>query len=302
MHHMRASGAQTTTDHLIAALAARQYGVVARAQLAAAGLERGAIARRLATGRLHRLHDGVYAVGHLAPRREARWLAAVLACGPGAVLSHRSAAALWGIHDAEGPSPDVTIATRNGRRRAAITVHRAQLARPDRRRRAGIPVTSPARTLADLARQLDHPDLVRAVREAQFLRRFDLAAAQELLDRRPCRALRTIVEDLALTQSGLEDRLLDICDGHGISRPLTQQPLRGRRMDFLWPYERVVVETDGWQGHGTRSAFQADRTISNRLQLDGYTILRFTHSDVARRPAHVARQIRQALATAGAVS
>jgi very-short-patch-repair endonuclease len=196
----------------------------------------------------------------------------------------------------------VTIATRNGRRRAAITVHRAQLARPDRRRRAGIPVTSPARTLADLARQLDHPDLVRAVREAQFLRRFDLAAAQELLDRRPCRALRTIVEDLALTQSDLEDRLLDICDDHGISRPLTQQPLRGRRMDFLWPYERVVVETDGWQGHGTRSAFQADRTISNRLQLDGYTILRFTHSDVARRPAHVARQIRQALATAAAVS
>jgi hypothetical protein len=297
---MRASRAQTTTDHLIAALAAKQYGVVTRAQLAAAGLERGAIARRLAAGRLHRLHGAVYAVGHRAPRREARWLAAVLACGPGAVLSHRSAAALWGVHDAEGPWPDVTVATRNGRRPAAITVHRAQLARPDRRRRAGIPVTSPARTLADLARQVDQADLVRAVREAQFLRRFDLAAVQELLGRRPCRPLRILVEDLALTQSGLEDGLLNICDHHGISRPLTQQPLLGRRVDFLWPYERVVVETDGWQGHGTRSAFQADRTISNRLQLDGYTIPRFTHTDLARRPASVARQIRAAPATAGA--
>jgi very-short-patch-repair endonuclease len=300
MHDMRASGAQTTTDHAIAAVAAKQYGVVTRAQLSAAGLDRGAIARRLAAGRLHRLHDGVYAVGHRAPRREANWLGAVLACGPGAVLSHRSAAALWGLHDAEGPRPDVTVATRNGRRRAAIAVHRAQLARPDRRRRSGIPVTSPARTLADLARHVDQPDLVRAVREAEFLRRFDLGAVQELLDRRPCRALRTLVEDLALTQSGLEDRLLDICDHHGISRPLTQQPLLGRRIDFVWPAERVVVETDGWQGHGTRSAFQADRAISNRLQLGGYTILRFTHTDVARRPSQVARQIRVALATARA--
>jgi very-short-patch-repair endonuclease len=109
-----------------------------------------------------------------------------------------------------------------------------------------------------------------------------------------------LVEDLALTQSGLEDRLLDICDHHGISPPLTQQPLFGRRIDFVWPGERVVVETDGWQGHGTRSAFQADRTISNRLQLEGYTILRFTHTDVARRPSHVARQIRTALASAHA--
>jgi very-short-patch-repair endonuclease len=147
---------------------------------------------------------------------------------------------------------------------------------------------------------VDRPDLVRALREAQFLRRFDLGAVQELLDRRPCRALRTLVEDLDLTQSGLEDRLLDICDHHGISRPLTQQPLLGRRIDFLWPAERVVVETDGWQGHGTRSAFQADRTISNRLQLEGYTILRFTHTDVARRPSQVARQIRAGLATARA--
>jgi very-short-patch-repair endonuclease len=299
MHGMHASGAQTATDHLIAAVAAKQYGLVTRAQLATAGLDRGAIARRLAAGRLHRLHHGFCAVGHRAPRRETRWLAAVLACGPGAVLSHRSAAALWRIHDAEGPWPDVTVATRNGRRPAAITVHRAQLDRPDRRRRAGIPVTSPARTLADLARQVDHPDLVRALREAQFLRTFDLAAVQELLDRRPCRALRSLVQDLALTQSGLEDRLLGICDGHAISRPLTQQPLFGRRIDFLWQYERVVVETDGWQGHGTRSAFQADRTLSNRLQLEGYTILRFTHTDVARRPGHVARQIRAALAAAG---
>lgn len=295
---MRASVAQSGIDHTIATLAAKQYGVLTRAQLAAVGLDRGAIGRRLAAGRLHRVHAGVYAVGHNAPRREARRPAAVFACGEGAVLSHRSAASLWAIREGEGPRPEVTVATRSGRRHPGIVVHRSQLGPPDRSRHAGIPVTSPARTLLDLARELGHDDLLRSLRQAQILRRFDLDAMRELLARRPCRTLGILIEDLALTQSGLEDQLLGICDRHGIERPLTQQPLYGRRVDFLWPRQRVVVETDGWEGHGTRSAFQADRTTSNTLQLAGYYILRFTAADLRRRPAQIARQLQAALVAA----
>ncbi len=292
---MRALFDQPSSDRLIATLAGSQYGVVTRAQLVTLGLARGAIAGRLAAGRMHRLHAGVYAVGHEAPRREARWLAAVLACGAGAVLSHRSAASLWKIRDAEGPLPDVTIATRDGRARPGIAIHRSRMAPADRQRHVGIAVTSPARTLVDLAHVLDRDALLRALREAQFLRLFDLAATREALTRRPSRVLRVLLEDLALTQSGLEDRLLSVCRRHDIEPPLTQQPLAGRRVDFLWPRQRVVVETDGWEGHGTRGAFQADRATSNELQLRGYHILRFTFADLQRRPAHVARQISAAL-------
>ena len=133
---MRASFAPAEADHAIARLAKTQYGVISRAQLVALGLDRGRIARRVAAGRLHRLHDGVYAVGHLAPRREMRWMAAVLACGDGAVLSHRSAATLWAIRDGDGPAPDVSVATRNGRRRPGIVIHRVGLQRQDLARRA----------------------------------------------------------------------------------------------------------------------------------------------------------------------
>lgn len=298
MHRMRASIAPVGVDHRIAALAEAQFGVVARWQLSELGLERGAIGRRLGAGRLHRLHAGVYAVGHDAHRPEAVWIAAVLACGARAVLSHRSAAALWAIRAGEGPHPDVTVPTRNGRRRPGIVIHRSPLAASDVVVRAGIAVTSPARTLVDLDRILDDGELVRAVRETQYLGLFDLAAIEELLGRRPSRRLRGLVEDPVLTESALEDRFLAICDRFHIARPVTQQPLGRRRVDFLWPRERVVVETDGWQGHGTRSAFQIDRATSNDLQLAGYAVLRFTHADVTKRPADVARQVRGAL-TAG---
>jgi very-short-patch-repair endonuclease len=287
--------AQGGVDHAIATLAARQYGLVTRAQLAAASLEPRTINRRLAAGRLHRVHAGVYAVGHEAARREARWLAAVLACGDGAVLSHRSAASLWTIREGEGPLPDVTVDTRNGRRQPGIAVHRVPLEPQDRSLRAGIPVTSTARTLVDLAHVLAPDELTRALREAQFQRRFDLEAIRELLTRRPSRTLRALIEDLTPTQTVLEDRLLTICDRHNLPHPKTQQPVLGHRVDFLWPDRRVVAETDGWQAHGTRTAFQTDRAISNALQLAGYTILRFTDFDLRRRPAHVAREIRAAL-------
>jgi very-short-patch-repair endonuclease len=283
-------------DHAIAVVAAGQYGVITRAQLLRLGLHPRSIDRRLAAGRLHRLHAGVYAVGHAAPRQEMWWMAAVLACGDGAVLSHRSAASLWRIHRGEGPRPDVTIAPRSGRRHPAIAIHRAPLTVAEVTTRARIPVTSPARTLVDLAHELDAHQTRRALREAQFLRLFYLAATQAALGRRPSKPLNALVADLVLAQTDIEDRLLDLCDRHRLPRPRTQQPLLGRSVDFLWPTERVVVETDGWEAHGTRDAFQADRAATNAFQLAGYTVLRFTNADVRRRARRTAAQIRRALA------
>jgi very-short-patch-repair endonuclease len=147
----------------------------------------------------------------------------------------------------------------------------------------------------DLASTVEPDDLQRAVREAQFLRLFDLEATHEALRRRPCRSLRVLLDDLVPARSHLEDRLLAICDREGIPRPQMQHPVLGRRMDFVWPAERVIVETDGWEAHGTRHAFQADRATSNALQLAGWTILRFTDADLRRRPVGVISQIRVAL-------
>ncbi len=216
------------------------------------------------------------------------------ACGPGAVLSHRSAGLLWGVLTTEGPSPDITSPAH--RRTPGVRCHTAALTRTETAVHQRIPVTSPARTLADLAHVLTDDDLTRAVREAQFRRLFHLPAMLAVLDRRPSRHLRRLMDDLNATQSHLEDRLLHICRRSGLPSPITQQRIHGRRVDFVWPAHRVVVETDGYEGHATPSAFQRDRSATNRLQLAGYTGLRFTHADVTRRPAEVAEQIRSALA------
>jgi very-short-patch-repair endonuclease len=160
----------------------------------------------------------------------------------------------------------------------------------------GIRVTTPERTLIDMANVIEPEQLARAFREAQFLRRFDPAAMRRALVRKPSRAVAALMADFVQTRSPLEDLLLTIIDRHRIPRPRMQHPVLGHHLDFVWPEERVVVETDGWEGHGTRTAFQADRTLSNRLQLAGWLILRFTDADVKRRRERVAAEIRTALA------
>jgi very-short-patch-repair endonuclease len=282
-------------DHAVAALAARQYGLVTRAQLVATGMQPGAIDRRLAAGRLHRLHSGVYAVGHTAPHSRARWLAAVLACGDGAVLSHRSAASLWKIRDGETRRPDVTILGPNGRSHPGIVIHRSPLEPAERRVRLRIPVTSPTRTWIDLEHEVSDDDFVRALQQVSFKRLLNLSEARAILNRRPSRRINMLLRDPILVQTELEARLAKLCDRYGFPRPLTQQAVEAKRVDFFWPDQRLVVETDGWEGHGTRTAFQADRATSNAFQLAGYTILRFTYDDLEERPATVARQLRAAL-------
>ena len=245
--------------------------------------------------RLIRLHEGVYAIGYVPRSRETVWMAAVLACGDDALLSHRSAATLWGIRSGESRYPDVSLPTRNGREQPRIVVHRVAMATPDLASHRGIPVTSVARTLADLSPLLDPDHLYMAVREAMYLRVFDSEAVEEVLGRRRARSLRLLMEDFTYTDSALERDFFALCKRYGVPRPLARRKIDGARVDFLWPAQRVVVETDGWQAHGTPAAFQADRAKTNRLVVDGWRVLRFTVADIRRRPARTARTVLRVL-------
>jgi Transcriptional regulator, AbiEi antitoxin/REase_MTES_1575 len=291
----------------LARLAERQHGVVSVTQLRELDLSPSAIRDRAAAGRLHRLHRGVYAVGHPLLSSHGRWMAAVLACGPGAVLSHRSAAALWGIRPTARSGIDVTAPARAGRRRAGIDVHdAATLAASDVTRVDAIPCTTVPRTLLDLAAVLDRRALERAYDQAEVLRVLDSAAVEDLLARSPRRhgvaALRAVVQaaaPLALTRSELEERFLSICAAAGIPRPRVNAwvPLVGGgvEVDFFWPAHRLIVETDGHRVHGTRHAFERDRRRDRRLLLAGWRVARFTWRQLVRDPDEVVATIRTLL-------
>jgi very-short-patch-repair endonuclease len=263
---------------------------VSRRQLLDAGWHRARIDREVAAGNLLRMHVGVYAVGHRPRTDLARWMAATLACN--GVLSHQSAGAHLDLPVSDNGLTHVTA--RSDLRRPLIHVHRSNLHPSDRTTVRGIPVTTIARTLIDLDRTLDDPAFDRLVRDAMFQRRFNDSAIRPALGRKRSRRLPRYLDDRAATQSHLEDRLLRICDRHRIPRPETQHGTNPR-VDFIWHDERLVVEVDGWQAHGTRHAFQRDRTTTNALQLAGYTVLRFTEHDLKSRPHAVAAQIKQAL-------
>jgi very-short-patch-repair endonuclease len=263
------------------------------------------IKSRVASGHLVPLHRGVYAVGHRRLRREGFWLAAVLAAGRGAALSHRDAAGLHGLRPANHVGVDVTTP-----RRAAdapgIRVHRAALAADDVIVRDGVPVTTVARTLVDLAGVVPAHHLAKALDEAERLRVLDLRTLGEATARtrtrrgRGHRALREVLADLRarriqLTRSDLEDRFLALLDAHGLPRPRTNAVVEGMEVDALWSAKRLVVELDGWAFHHTATAFQRDRERSNDLARAGYQVLRFTHGDVVRRPHDLAARVAEAL-------
>ena len=276
-------------DRAIGALAARQHGVVTRAQLGALGLSRRAIGHRLECGRLHPVHRGVLAVGHRELSQDGRWMAAVLAIGPSSVLSHRAAGALWGLGPAAGGRIDVTVAMQR-RPRAGLSVHRVPLALDEVTRRRTIPVTTAQRTLLDLAGVLGPRALQRAVNEAAVLRLPDAPSLGELVARHPrapgVGALRALFGSLraGITRSELEDAFLALVDRAELPRPqvnLVLEHAHGRgEADCVWPHAGVVVELDGYKSHGTRLAFERDRAR------DG--------GGVAGGPGHVAAGLRAA--------
>jgi hypothetical protein len=233
MHVMGAQFDPVTPDAAVAALAARQHGVVSRAQLLEAGLSRRAIEHRAGIGWLHRMYRGVYAVGHQPLTRDARWMGAVLACGAGAALSHASAAALWELRPYSGTWIDVTVPTRHGRaRRERIRLHRSSTLRAeDVTTHRAIPVTTVARTLLDAAATFSPPALARTVEQTEIRRLFDLEAVERTLARHPhhpgaaplSRAL-DLYRDDERTRSELEAIFLAVCAGSGSNQPLSPTP------------------------------------------------------------------------------
>lgn len=294
---------ESTARRRIAARAARQWGVVTRAQLLEAGFSESAIARLLADGWLVRLHAGVYALGHAALRQEARWLAAILACGHGAVLSHRSAGVLWGLGSVRGGIVDVT-APRGRRRRPGIAAHEGRLDEADVTSHRGIPVTTVARTLLDLAGILPRADLERTVDQAIRTRRYDRAALDHAMarahGRRELRPLRAVLEDLdpdrGRTRFELEATALPLILAAGLPRPRVNEHVEGHRVDLHWPEHRLVVELDGRTWHSDPTAFEADRLRDGDLLLAGWRVLRVTWRQLTRDRAAVVSRLRQLLA------
>jgi hypothetical protein len=290
-------------------LAAGQHGVVSRGQLLDAGITRTMIEQRLASGQLVRLHRGVYAVGHAHLRIEGFWLAAVLAAGPRAALSHRDAAALHGLRPSSRPRIEVSTPLER-KRTAKLDVYGRRLLDAEHITTvAGIRVTTVSRTLVDLGEVLAHQALVKVLGEAERQLELDVTGIDECLHRLrgrrgPATAkLRRALAELdahgaTLTRSPLEDRFLPLLDAHDIPRPATNAYVAGYECDAVWHAARVAVELDGWDGHKTRRAFQHDRTKGNAIQAAGYALLRFTHADVVRRPDEVAADVAKQLSRA----
>ena len=285
---------------LAARFAEAQHGLATRWDLLGAGVSRKVIDRGVRRW-LHPIHDGVYAVGHTALAREARLLAAVLACGPGAVLAGESAAVSWGLL----PWRDGTIhVLRTGARRrspAGIVLHHTTaLARADVRVRDRIPVTAPERTLLDLAATGSPGDLRAALREARIRR---LVMPEALLARaagRPgARHLRAALGDEPhRTRSEAERELLRLLRRAEIPAPETNVRVGRYEVDALWRAERLAVEVDGYRFHGSREAFERDRLRDAHLQSAGLRVLRITWNQLTKRPEATAARI-ATLLTAG---
>jgi hypothetical protein len=254
-------------DQLVAELAARQHGVVARRQLVALGLGSGAIKHRMAIGRLHRVHLGVYAVGHQHLSLRGCWMGAVLAGGEGAVLSHIDAAALLDL--ARTASQRVHVTTERSRTgQPGIVFHRVRTLHPaERTVKDGIPVTTIARTLLDLAEVVPHRRLEGAFEAAERLELLDLSSLHAVFRRNVGRrGLKPLIALLAahqepapLTRSELERRFVDLCHEADLSLPALNRIVAGLEVDAVWPEQKLVVELDGYAFHNTRRAFERDR-------------------------------------------
>jgi very-short-patch-repair endonuclease/predicted transcriptional regulator of viral defense system len=269
------------------ALAKRQHGVVAHRQLLTLGFSTHAIKHRMARGRLHPIRRGVYAVGRPELTRLGEWMAAVLSCGPEAVLSHESAAALWRIRSDRTGTVDISVPANVDRRHRDIRIHRrANLSTFETALHRGIPVTSPVSTLVDLAVGLPPDQLEAAVNAADKNGLIDpetLRVALQALPRRPGLAVlrRTLDRHtFRITDSELERRFLRLVRGAGLPLPLTQQRVNGYRVDFYWPELGLVVETDGLRYHRTPAQQVVDHRRDQAHAAAGLEQLRFPRAQI----------------------
>jgi very-short-patch-repair endonuclease len=293
-------------DRALAALAERQYGVVARRQLPALGVTETMIRNRNRTRRLVRLHRGVYAVGHRRLSRDGWWMAAVLAIGDGAVLSHKDAAALHGLRRPHDGRTDVTT-TGDAKSTRSIAVHQTTaLTAEDATTVAAIPVTTVTRTLLDLAGVVAKQQLASALSEAERQNVLDVSAIEAAMERTWGRRgtghanLARVLEHHAahgaqITRSELERMFLTMLDRHDLPRPRTNVHLESYEVDALWPRQRLIAELDGWQYHRTREDFERDRERDAELAAAGWQVIRVTHRQLTKRPGTVIRQLRRLL-------
>ncbi len=307
----RAVAEEVTTrcDVLVARVACAQDGVVSLRQLRACGMSSDAVTTRVRSGRLHRLYRGVYAVGHQAVPPRGRLRAAALACGPDAVLSHFSAAEFWGLVDAGDRQPQLSVTDNSGRTIRGVRVHRRRsLATCDVWTRAGMRVTSPARTLLDIAADLSERELRRTVRRAQVEGR---VSVRQLLDvrsrarhQRGVAALRAVIADgPAPTRSQLEDVVLDLAGRVTRQRPEINATLRlaGERPirpGLMWRDRRLVIEADGAAWHDDKLSREDDAERQAILEAHGYRVLRVTWTQAVRHPQQTLARLRAALAAA----
>ncbi len=283
-------------------LAPRQACIVTTADLTARGVAPTAIRRLVDAGVLRRLHRGVYLAGPTEPPN-ARAMAALLACGTGAALSHRTAGELWGMLPPGGGPIDVTRPG-GARTHHGVRAHRGRLEPRDVGRHHGMSVTRPARTLLDLARVLGPHALDRALEEAQVLRLVSDAELYAILERaraRPgVRALRHALPSFdatpSLTRSEAELRLLGLVRAARLPAPVSNVRVCRREVDLLWPAQRLVVEVDGFRFHGGRAAFERDRRRDGELLASGYRVLRVTWRELTGAPEAVVATLAQALA------
>ena len=290
-------------DARIAAAALDRHAVLSAAELDALGVTRDQQRYRARRGRLHRLYPGVYAVGHMLLTPRGRWRAAVLACGPEAVLSHRSAAAFWGIRQTGRRDIDVTTPRRSREGHAGIDLHRVRSLDPrDATVVDHIRITTVARTLVDLADVLDDTALEKAINESEIGRLLDVGAITDAVGRangrRRARRLLDLLGDPAPPlQSELERRFFELCRTAGVPLPQTQVPIGPYVVDFFWPEHRVVVETDGARVHNTRRAFERDRIKAADLAVLGLTLVPVTWRRMMREPTKVEQTLRALLTT-----
>jgi very-short-patch-repair endonuclease len=275
-------------------LASRSYGVVTRAQLLAAGLTVGQIKSRLRTGELLREYPTVYRVGHRAPSHEARYLAAVWACGRGAVLSGRAAGHLLGIIATPPSMPEVTAPTE--RRIPGIRTHRNRTPVEATVWR-GIPVTSPARTLVDLSSVLAVADLARACHEAGIRYGTAPGEVEAILGGRPgAKALRRVLRgDEHVLLSALERRFIALMRREGLPLPVANRPAGGRYVDFRWVEQRLTVEVDGYRYHSSRHAWELDRRREREAYARGDDFRRYTYGDLFEETGPMLRELHRVL-------
>jgi very-short-patch-repair endonuclease len=294
-------------DHALAWIAGRQLGLVTTWQLKAVGITPKGIARRVRRGALHRRYRGVFLVGHAVQVPGARELAAVLACGDGALVSHRSAALLWGLTNVAGDEVEISVVARHCLPRDGFRTHRLGWLDPrDCGLKNGIPTTSPARALVDLAASATPDEVERAIAEARARRLVTDRQLSDTLDRARNRAgvstVRAVLRHQGgprLTRSEAERRLLRLIRAARLPEPKANVRVDGFEVDFLWPEAHLIVEVDGFAFHGHRAAFERDRSRDMVLRDLGYQVIRVTWRQIVNEPLLVIVHIARALARAG---